>query len=52
MKDASGKYASVVKVIPKDFSRWEQDNNGSGGIGPGPFVVNDVPFSPIDGMER
>jgi hypothetical protein len=29
MKDASGKYAPVVKVIPKDFSRREQgESNG------------------------
>ena len=30
MKDASGKYAPVVKVVPKDFSRREQGGDPAG----------------------
>ena len=54
MKDASGKYAPVVKVVPKDFSRREQgDNNGPGGMSAGsPFVINGTLVNPAEIMEK
>jgi pyroglutamyl-peptidase len=55
MKDASGKYAPVVKVIPKDFSRREQgsDANGPGAmVSASPFIVSGATLSIIDSMEK
>jgi len=56
MKDASGKYAPVVKVIPKDFSRREGGGNGNGAIGSGgmnggsQFVANGGLPSPTESL--
>ena len=58
MKDASGKYAPIVKVIPKDFSRRESRGNGNGAIGSGginggtPFVANGGPPSPTESLDE
>lgn len=58
MKDASGKYAPVVKVIPKDFSRREGRGNSNGAIGSSgmnggtPFVVNGGPPSPTESLDE
>ncbi|KAF9532822.1 hypothetical protein CPB83DRAFT_846430 [Crepidotus variabilis] len=62
MKDASGKYAPVVKVLPKDFSRREGGNGNdaltvesSDGLSAGgsTFVsVNGMVISPAESAER
>jgi len=54
MKDASGKYAPVVKVIPKDFSRREQgEGNSPGALSAGAsFIINGTPISPAEILEK